>query len=197
LKKTESSKKQNEKHSCEVRLLSLSSFTPEPRVMDPSSLADPLWVSEETKERFEVTSEDLLVQPKGGDYWAVQPGDTQLDGAQVGLVFSYQFIRVRPKEEILPEYLLWYLNHRETAGLLKLRAQGSTVPFLSKQALQGLRLPLPPLAVQEALVEVSSSHREEEALTRNLIMRRRAYLEDECLGKVLKSSGVKLEALNG
>jgi len=208
--KRDSSKRKSEACDEAVRLLSLSSISGEPRAVDPSALPERVWVSASTKERFAVTSEDLLMQPKGGDYWAVQPGEVELDEVEeegggeeedneevkAGLVFSYQLIRVRPREGVLPGYLLWYLNHRETAELLRVLEQGTTVPFLSKQNLERLRVPLPPVEIQEALIAVSAAHEDEEAVTRQLLSQRRAQLESEGLQQVLRASGVKPEALN-
>jgi hypothetical protein len=209
-KRVNSSKRGSDEHPHEVRLLSLSSITGEPRAVDLSSLPKGLFVAAKTAERFRVTDEDLLVQPKGGDYWAVQPGEVELDegmgdgeeedkeedGIKLELVFSYQLIRVRPHEGVLPGYLMWYLNHRETAELLRVLEQGTTVPFLSKQNLERLRVPLPPVEIQEALIAVSAAHEDEEAVTRQLLSQRRAQLESEGLQQVLRASGVKPEALN-
>lgn len=196
LKKESSKHEANSKgHDCAVRLLSLSSISGTPREVDLSALPDHVWVSGATKERFAVTGGDILVQPKGGDYWAIKPRVAQV--AHTDFVFSYQFIRVRSLEGVLAGYLLWYLNHRETVGLLATLEQGTTVPFLSKRNLEGLLVPIPSVQVQEAVVELSQAREEEEGLLRSQIEWRRALVEDECLGQVLKASDVKLEELNG
>lgn len=68
-----------------------------------------------------------------------------------------QFFVLRPDtEKVLPEYLAWYLRTEEAARYFDGRRKGTYVPIIQRSDLAELELPLPPLAVQQKIVDVAT-----------------------------------------
>ena len=77
---------------------------------------------------------------------------------------------IRPRtERILPNYLAWWLNHPVSQDtLISKVARGQYIPFVSKADLLEFLVPVPPLDVQERIVEVDRLRRQERALRERL-----------------------------
>src|SRR6202011_2039090 len=76
---------------------------------------------------------------------------------------------IRPdKKRVLPHYLMWCINHPRTQAAIAAVAQGTHAPFVSKQSLGRVRVPLPPLAVQHRIVEVNRLRENERQLAAQL-----------------------------
>jgi hypothetical protein len=76
---------------------------------------------------------------------------------------------IRPETaSVDPMYLVWAINRPETQARLQGLAQGSHIPFLSKQALEELEIPVPPLEVQGAVGRVYALSLRERDLVRKL-----------------------------
>jgi hypothetical protein len=51
-------------------------------------------------------------------------------------------------EQITSSYLVWCLNHPKTQAAIAAVAQGTHAPFIAKQAMARVEIPVPPLATQ-------------------------------------------------
>jgi hypothetical protein len=71
-------------------------------------------------------------------------------------------------EHVLPEYLHWCLNHPKIQSAFAEVAQGSHAPFISKQTLMKVQIPVPRLAVQRDIVHVDQLRRTERQLAEQL-----------------------------
>ncbi|SDD76712.1 type I restriction enzyme M protein [Streptomyces prasinopilosus] len=95
---------------------------------------------------------------------------------QAGWLMSSNVIRLRCRGEsgVLPDFLLAVLSRPEAIGWLRDRAAATAVPFITKAVLGSQEVLLPPLDVQQEIVESlvllqerSTAHRElAEAITR-------------------------------
>ena len=105
---------------------------------------------------------DVLMQSRGSKFPAVVI-DKPLHGiAALGL-----FV-IRPRVDVLPEYLGWILNQPRTRELLRGIARGTYVPFLSRTDLEALSVPVPPKDQQSRVVQVDILRRREKALSHQL-----------------------------
>jgi len=65
-------------------------------------------------------------------------------------------------------YLAWCLNHPKTQAAMASVAQGSHAPFIAKQALANVLIPVPSLAVQAQIAEVYRLREHERQLAAQL-----------------------------
>jgi len=80
-----------------------------------------------------------------------------------------QFFVLRPNtSQVLSEYLAWFLRTEEAVRYFELRRKGTYVPIIQRSDLAELEIPLPPLAVQQRIVDVAKLAVTERILTERL-----------------------------
>jgi restriction endonuclease S subunit len=85
-------------------------------------------------------------------------------------------IRVTKPDQILPEYLNWYIGQRDAQFFLNSRARGTTQKMISKQVIEDLEVVLPDLETQKNIVELASLSAREHTLLHTLADKRQHYL---------------------
>jgi restriction endonuclease S subunit len=85
-------------------------------------------------------------------------------------------IRVTKKDEILPEYLNWYISQRHAQYFLASTANGITQRMVGKQAIEDLEIPIPCLEKQKIIVELASLVAREQTLFKTLANKREQYI---------------------
>jgi restriction endonuclease S subunit len=65
-----------------------------------------------------------------------------------------QFLVLKPREEVLPEFLGWYLNQKPSQLYLEQNAVGSNVRLISKEVINRLPVALPALETQQRIVRI-------------------------------------------
>ena len=70
---------------------------------------------------------------------------------------------------MLAGFLCWLLNYGPTQRSLAEHHTGTNIPSLSKKALLDVSLPVPPLAVQEAVLDLQALWDEKRNLTEELM----------------------------
>lgn len=101
------------------------------------------------------------------DRYLLQPGDVLIQARAtrrhlVGIVHLEEpaiaapgLHALRPNvDQLTSAYLMWCLSHPKTQAVIASVAQGTHAPFISKQTLMDLRIPVPPLSKQHAIAEV-------------------------------------------
>jgi hypothetical protein len=131
---------------------------------------------------------DVLLVGRGTrNFAAVYPHQ-----AETAVAAGHMFV-LRPKPEVDPMYLAWFLNEEKAQGRLKRMQLGSGLRFIPKESLMALRVPLPALEVQHRIVQVYLLGLEEEALMEMLRRARKrlvqAALRKAALGKAEATTG--------
>ena len=85
-------------------------------------------------------------------------------------------IRVTKPDKILPEYLNWYISQRDAQIFLTSRAKGTVQKMISKQSIEDLKVVLPSLEKQKAIIELASLSAREQALLHTLADKREQYI---------------------
>lgn len=89
-------------------------------------------------------------------------------------VVAAPLLRIRVKEQlVLPEYLNWFISQPPAQSYLASRAMGSAPKMITKEALEGLEVFIPPLERQRAIAELAALSEEEQDLLRRLALKRR------------------------
>jgi restriction endonuclease S subunit len=92
---------------------------------------------------------DILIAAKGNDNFAVVCKG-KLEFAVASSVFMV--IKVTEPENVLPEYLAWFINHPQTQQQLHISSKGSSFPSIAKSDIEEITLPIPSIKKQQHLI---------------------------------------------
>ena len=124
----------------------------------------PLLRNQEGKfNRYLLKPGDVLIQARGFR----NPAALVSLGSPAIAAPGLHALRSRPKH-ILPEYLHWCLNHPKIQSAMAEVAQGTHAPFISKQSLMKVQIPVPSLTVQHNIVHVDQLRQNERQLAEQL-----------------------------
>ena len=88
-------------------------------------------------------------------------------------------------DKILPEFLIWFLNHPITQKLLKGKARGTSLASISKVVLEELEISVPSLVTQKKVLQISKLRNTEIKLKQQIEALREQQIQQQLL-KVLK-----------
>ena len=101
------------------------------------------------KEHHLIRKGDLVFRSRG------RTNSVSLVSANVGpAVLAAPMLLIRPVD-VLPAYLLWYINMPATQATIAAQAEGTSVRMISKAALEALEIPIPSLRKQQLIVEAA------------------------------------------
>ncbi|MBL8484119.1 MAG: restriction endonuclease subunit S [Rhodocyclaceae bacterium] len=119
------------------------------------------------KEHHRIREGDLVFRSRG------RTNSVALVSADVGpAVLAAPMLLIRPVE-VLPAYLLWYINLPATQAALAAQAEGTSVRMISKAALEALELPVPSLRKQRLIVEAADLATAEQRLLDRITQERK------------------------
>lgn len=100
-------------------------------------------------------------------------------------VASTSFFVIRFEEKfkalILPEFLVWLMNHPVVQTLLKSQAMGSSIASISKGVLEELEISIPPIQKQELILNISKLRTKEIKLRQQIEMLRDKQIQQQVL----------------
>lgn len=129
-------------------LIQMSDFDGSRSSLDPRELTrfDP----GELRKEQAIQPDEVLFLAKGVRNFAYRPGPLPLPT----LAASYFYV-LTPSPDILPDYLVWFLNHPCTAlAFDRIAGVGARMPVVKKSDLADMDVPLPPPADQRKIVEL-------------------------------------------
>lgn len=130
-------------------------------------------VKVEKPEAYEVSQGDLLFLSRGHRQYAAVVSEPVRNTIATGYFF---ILRARTKW-VKPNFLAWSINHPEFQEALRPFVRGSHIPLISKTDFQDLSIRLPPLAVQERIVELQHLFDRERELTAAIEQKRGQLLQ--------------------
>lgn len=116
---------------------------------------------------------DILFVGRGYRIFAVLV-DQDLKNTVAG---SHFFILSVTNKAVRPDYLTWYINHKQAQRYFSQHVVGSALPHVNRTTLEELPVILPPLAVQEVIVKTHSCRLKEKALLEKLIEKKKYFLD--------------------
>ena len=136
------------------------------------------WLGKSTSlQRHILKPNEVVVAAKGNDYFGAMPAR---DG--IAVIPSTVFLVLRQiNEQVLPEYLIWWLNHPKNQRYLHHLAKGTSLPAINKQTLGGLEIPVPPLEKQQLIVKIAALQTREKQLLERLTYLRETMLHRQLL----------------
>lgn len=130
---------------------------------------------------------DVLFAARGANNYAVF-----VDNPPERAVCSPHFfvVSVKGKDKLLPAFLAWQINQAPVQQQLDAAATGSHIRNIRRQALEELRIAVPPMKTQHAVVEFDRAASSERRLLENLIINRKQQTDALALG-LFKWKGVQ------
>ena len=111
-----------------------------------------------------VKQKDLIFRSRGKTINAVII-DKEIEQA----VVAAPLIRIRVTEkDVIPEYLLWFMNQPLSQAFLHGRATGTSMPMIGKSTLEDLRITIPDLETQRQIVILAHLSDKEQKLMKRL-----------------------------
>jgi hypothetical protein len=110
------------------------------------------------KSRHLLRPGDLLFRSRGRSN-----GAAQVPEGVAAAVLAAPMLLVRP-HDVLPAYLLWFLNAPATQAQLAALAEGTSVQMISAEALKALAVPVPSPATQRRIAEAAALAEQEQSL---------------------------------
>lgn len=100
------------------------------------------------EERYSLLPGDLVVCEGG------EPGRCAIWAGPAGMKVQKALHRIRPKKSLDNYYLFYWFQLAAKLGLLESHFTGTTIKHLTGKAIAALDVPLPPIKVQRAMVDV-------------------------------------------
>ena len=137
---------------------------------------------ERKPEIYSVRKGDVLFQARGVVHFAYCIEDDLKNTLAAG---SFYILRLK-HENLLPQYLAWWLNQSEAQAYFQSQARGSGMSFISKSTLSRLQVQIPPLSVQKKVVKMVMLAKDEQLLLDRLSKLRARLVKAACV-KAVKS----------
>lgn len=102
---------------------------------------------------------DLVLRSRGQTYTAAM-----LESDVGPAVLAAPLILIRPQPPVAPRYLLWFLNAAPTQAEFEAMARGTSVQMINLEAVKGVEVPVPPVAVQHQIAEAADLAQREQDL---------------------------------
>jgi hypothetical protein len=149
------------------RILQIRDFSPD---RTSANLTEMISIAPESHSSIRpLQTGDVLFLAKGANNFAFAvpalPAPT--------LAAAYFFV-LRCTPATLPAYLAWFLNHDSTRAVLtRLSTKGAHMPIIRRDILESLDIPLPPVTIQQTIVNLDACRQEEQALLTDLARKQR------------------------
>ena len=105
---------------------------------------------------------------------------TLIDQDLANTVASPHFfiLRLKPQQQhITPAFLAWYINHTRAQRYFTQHVAGSALPHVNRTTLENLPVIVPPLHVQQCIVNAHHCRLREKALLYQLIDKKKQFLD--------------------
>ena len=131
---------------------------------------------ERRPELYQVSRGDVLVTARGQDHRAYYVARDLPN-----VLAAATFYILRPDvSRILAGYLAWWLNLPRVQSAIDKAAGGTYISYVSRQALENLRIRMPAFDVQQRIERVVFLWRERSALRARIDQKREQYIQTVC-----------------
>lgn len=97
---------------------------------------------------------------------------------------SFCIIRLHNQNEILPEFLTWYLNQETIKASLNQFLVGVTIPSIQKRALDTLEIPIITIQEQQEILKIADLLKDEQILMNELLIKKDLLVNQRLLARV-------------
>lgn len=115
-------------------------------------------------EKYLISPGDILFMSRGANNYSV----LIMDVPQPSIAPQTFFI-ISAKRDILPEYLLWCLNHEMVKSQLNEIRSGAGTPMIPSSEFRNITIPLPELQTQQLIANINALQIKEKVLLQQLL----------------------------
>lgn len=136
-------------------------------------------------ERHILRKGDVLFAAKGGKNFA-----TVFHDDNVPSVASTSFFVIRLTDaNVLPQFLVWFLNSEIAQSKLKGQAIGTSIPSISKQVLDNLEISVPSIQSQLIVLQIANLRNIEKRLKEKINCLREKQIQHQITTAINKNHG--------
>lgn len=117
---------------------------------------------------------DIIFKAKSHKRFAAYIGKSHPDNITAT---SHFLIVQSTTDEVLPEFIAWYLNQKDAQDFLTIHARGTAIPIITVEALSSLPVAAPSLQKQKEIVKISKLFNHEKELMRYLVNKKEKLLQ--------------------
>jgi restriction endonuclease S subunit len=143
---------------------------------------EPNLVADESTYSHLLNEDDILLAAKGTKN-IVAKYQSALGPAVASTSFFVVRLNKYFHNQLLPDYLVWWLNQPQIQSYLKGQAVGSNLPSISKGVLQDLEIYVPSLSIQEGVLRIQQLRNQEKKLKHQI-----EELKDQQIQQILKNA---------
>lgn len=96
---------------------------------------------------------------------------------------SFFVLRITDKI-ILPQFLVWFLNHPLTQEILKRTARGTSMPSIRKSGLEELEISIPNIETQKAILKITNLRNTEKKLKKEIELLREKQIHQQIINAI-------------
>jgi len=135
--------------------------------------------ADKTIEKHLLRDGDVLFAAKGSKNFA-----TVYESHNEPAVASTSFFIIRLNElQILPEFLVWLINHPSSQKFLKGNAIGTSIASISKTVLEDLEIYIPTIQTQKAVLQITQLRNKEKSLQKSI-----EFLREKQIQQLIKDA---------
>ena len=113
---------------------------------------------------------------------------TKVEKTNQPAVASTSFFVIRVQEnfsnKILPEFLVWLINHPIAQKFLKGKAIGTSLVSISKSVLSALEISIPDVKTQKAILKISQLYNTEKNLKQQIEILREKQIQQQIINAI-------------
>lgn len=144
-------------------------------------------------ERYLVDKGNILFLARGHRNYAISIKDSLGNT----IAASYFFILRLKNDNVLPEYLAWFIKQSPArAYLYNIARRGTHMPMVPKSAFEDMPIDIPDLKTQKTIIELDSLFAKERSLLHQLQEKRTLFINAICLKAIKKKDKKNQEEYN-
>jgi len=144
-------------------------------------------------ERYIVNKGNILFLARGHRNYAIPIKESLVDT----IAASYFFILRLRNENILPEYLAWFIRQAPAQAYLhNIARRGTHMPMVPKSAFENLPIDIPDIETQKTIIKVDNLIEKERSLLNQIQEKRIQFIKAICLNALKKKDKKKQEEYN-
>ena len=127
------------------------------------------------KHKFFLNKGDIVFVSKGVNNYAIV-----IDQINIPIVASATFFIIKvDAKTIIPEYLAWFMNQKETQNYFSEKRAGTYIPNLNKQDIMEMPVKVPPLKIQMAIARTAMLLHQEITILEKLKTNRKELIQTQ------------------
>jgi hypothetical protein len=97
---------------------------------------------------------------------------------------AFTVLRLRKWSGLMPGFLCWWLNSSEARRILRPWTQGTDIPSISKETVENLEVPIPPLDRQALILKIQTLADQELHSSTSIAEKRHLYVSHQLLASI-------------